>query len=101
MLALAAPMAKASPVISSVYPPVLTERVGDHLAFVVEATGTGSLTYQWYQNTTQLTGQTAAALVLSNIVTTSAGSYWVKVTDTTGTSSNFSALNVSTTYLPL
>jgi hypothetical protein len=80
---------------------VLTERAGDHLAFVVNAIGTGTLTYQWYQNTNLLVGQTAASLVVSNIQTASAGSYWILVTDTTGTSSNFSTLNVSTNYLPV
>jgi hypothetical protein len=94
-------MLDASPVISSVSPPVLTDRVGDHIAFVATASGTGSLSYQWYQNSTLLSGQTSATLVVTNVQTGSAGSYWVAVTDTTGTSSNFSTLNVSTAYLPL
>src|ERR1043165_5549159 len=96
----------AQPVIQSVYPPTLTQRVGDHLAFVTTASGSGALSYQWSfkpvsQPNILLAGQTSRTLVLTNIQTTNSGQYWVAVTDGTGTSSNFATLNVSAGYLAL
>ncbi len=99
---LGAQVATAQPVINSFYPPTLTERAGDHVAFTVSATGSGALTYQWYQNGELLPGQTNAGIVLTNIQTSSSGQYGVTVTDASANyASNSATLNVSSNYLPL
>ena len=98
----AVPAAWAQPTITSIYPPVLTERAGDHVAFTVSATGSGTLSYQWFQNGTLLAGQTNGWIVLTNIQSASSGQYGVTVEDSTATfASNSATLNVSTGYLPL
>jgi hypothetical protein len=92
----------AQPVIQSVYPPVLTQRTGEHAAYLVTATGTGTLTYQWYFGGAPLAGQTRSALVLTNIQTTDSGIYGVAVVDDTAQSaSNWVTLNVLGVYTPL
>lgn len=102
LAAFVAPFASAQPAINSIYPPVLTERVGDHVAFTVSATGSGTLAYQWYQNGNLLTGQTNDWIVLTNIQTSDSGQYGVTVTDdSAGYASNSATLNVSTDALPL
>lgn len=55
---------------------------GDTVTLSVAATGNGTLTYQWAKDGQDLTGKTAASLVLSNMTAADAGSYTVKVTDT-------------------
>ena len=93
---------RAQPTINSIYPPTLTERAGDHVAFTVSATGSGTLAYQWYQNGAPLGGQTNAWIVLTNIQTASSGQYGVTVEDASDTfASNSVTLNVSADYLPL
>ena len=102
LTALVIPFASAQPVINSIYPPILTERAGDHVAFTVSATGSGTLTYQWYQNGGSLAGQTNAWIVLTNIQTGNSGQYGVTVTDASDNyASNSATLNVSTVALPL
>lgn len=102
-LALAAvPPAKGVPVIQSVYPPVINELAGDHVAFQVSASGTGTLAYQWYQSNNLLAGQTGSFLVLTNIQPANSGQYEVTVVDDSGTYvTNSATLNVSATPLPL
>jgi hypothetical protein len=102
LLAFLAQLASAQPVIHSIFPPTLTERTNDHVAFTVSATGSGTLGYQWYQNGGLLTGQTNAWIVLTNIQTSSSGQYAVAVTDNSGLyTTNSATLNVSTSALPL
>lgn len=99
---LAAQAAFALPVINSIYPLTLTERVGDHVAFVVSASGTAPLTYQWYQSGALLANQTNASIVLTNIQVVTSGQYQVIVTDATSNyASNSATLNVSANALPL
>jgi len=64
----------------------------ESFAFSVEATGSGTLTYQWARNNSNIGGQTNATLLLTNIVFGSAGSYSVKVTDS---SNSVTSTNVS------
>jgi hypothetical protein len=102
LVAFVAQLASAQPLINSIYPPTLTEQAGDHVAFTVSATGSGTLSYQWYQNGSLLTGQTNAWIVLTNIQTGAGGQYAVAVTDNSGDYvTNSATLNVSTTALPL
>ena len=99
---LAARIALAQPVINSVYPPQLNERAGDHVAFTVQASGTGTLSYQWYKDGSLLAGQTGASIVLTNIQTGDGGDYGATVQDSTSAyASNFATLNVTTNYLPV
>jgi hypothetical protein len=62
VLCLAAQPVLAQPVINAIHPPALTERAGDHVAFTVSATGSGTLSYQWYQNGALLVNQTTPIL---------------------------------------
>jgi hypothetical protein len=92
----------AQPVINAIYPPVINEHAGDHVAFEVKASGSGILLYQWYQSGTAIPGQTNAWLTLTNIQPANSGSYGVTVVDSTASiASNSAVLNVSSTYLPL
>jgi hypothetical protein len=94
-------LASGQPIINSIYPPILTERAGDHVAFTVSATGSGPLIYQWYQNGNLLTNQTNAWIVLTNIQTGASGQYAVTVTDNSGDyTTNSATLNVSSSSLP-
>ncbi len=96
------PPVTAQPVIQIVYPPVINEQAGDHVAFQVSATGSGTLLYQWYQSNSLLAGQTSSSLVLTNIQTADSGLYEVSVVDSSGIYvTNSVALNVSTTPFPL
>ena len=91
-----------TPVIQSVYPPVINESAGDHVAYQVSAMGTGTIRYQWYHTNTPLAGQTNSNLVLTNIQTASSGQYEITVVDNSGIYvTNSVALNVSATPLPL
>lgn len=86
----------------SVYPPVLSQRTGDHLAFLSIANGYTPSTYQWYFNNAVLSGQTLNRLVLTNIEAANEGIYWVLVNNGAGAyASNFATLEVSTQPTPL
>jgi hypothetical protein len=67
--------------------------------FTVGASGTGSLSYQWYFNTsTLLGGATNSSLTLTNLQSTNSGKYWVVVSSQYG--STPSALAQLTLYDP-
>ncbi|MCF8226739.1 MAG: immunoglobulin domain-containing protein [Bacteroidales bacterium] len=67
--------------------------VGDDITLSVTATGT-SLGYQWYEGATALTdggnisGATSASLVISNLLTTDAGTYYCTVSSDCGTANS-------------
>ena len=86
----------AQPTINSVYPPTLTDRAGDHVAYVVSATASsGSLTYAWYQTGSSTMLSTSNSLVLVNIQPPNGGTYYAVVTDSKGsTTSGNVTLNV-------
>jgi hypothetical protein len=58
--------------------------VSETFGFSVQATGTGTLSYQWTFNGAALDSQTNDTLLLTNIVATQAGSYAVSVTGSNG-----------------
>lgn len=62
----------------------------ESFGFTVEATGSGTLTYQWLRNNKTLSDQTNATLLLTNIVFNNSANYGVRVTDSSNsvTSSN-------------
>jgi hypothetical protein len=71
----------------TIYPlPIITQqpisiykRTGNSATFSVSATGT-SLTYQWRKNTINIANATAASYTISNIQTSDAATYDVKIT---------------------
>ena len=74
-----------------------TVTAGANVTFTAAASGTPTPTYQWYQGTTLLTGQTSATLTLNNVQPANAGTYSVKATNSVSTvSSNNATLTVNT-----
>src|ERR1035441_3746398 len=71
-------------------PASLAVSAGATAAFSVTAAGTPPLSYQWQFSGTNLAGATGTSLTLSNVQSTQAGSYAVRVTNAFGaiTSSN-------------
>jgi hypothetical protein len=57
---------------------------GTNLTLAVNATGYGSLSYQWRFNNSNLSGATSSVLALNNIQATNAGSYTVVVANSLG-----------------
>jgi hypothetical protein len=58
---------------------------GSAATFTVNATGTGTLTYQWRKDGTAITGATAATYSIASVSAADAGAYTVVVTGTCGT----------------
>lgn len=61
-----------------------TVSVGDVATFTVTAGGTSPLTYQWQFNGTNISGATAATLVINNVITNNAGNYSVLIANAAG-----------------
>ena len=59
--------------------------LGQGATFCVAAAGTSPLSYQWWFNGAPLQGQMSSCLVLTNLQTTDAGTYWVVVSNMFGT----------------
>lgn len=69
---------------------------GTSATFTTDATGTGTLAYQWMKNGNAITGATNSSLTLSNVASADAGSYSVSATGTCGTvMSNIASLTVN------
>lgn len=76
-------------------PADLTVIENDDAEFSVVATSSGSISYQWYFNDTELPGATQDTLTLTNVVSDDAGTYMVMVFDDNNFSTFASAeLNV-------
>jgi len=58
--------------------------VGSTVTLVAAATGSPSPTYQWYFNTSAISGATNATYTISNAQPANAGSYYVVATNSTG-----------------
>jgi hypothetical protein len=73
-----------------------TVQAGSGAAFIVVASGSAPLTYQWYFNTnTLLPGATGPTLSLSNVQNTNAGTYSVMVSNNAGTATSaFATLSI-------
>ena len=88
---------KASPPSINISPSITTNpnnnlaTIGASVALSVVATGSGSLTYQWYLNNTAITNNTSisgaqtANLLISNFSANQAGQYYVTITNSFGT----------------
>jgi subtilisin-like proprotein convertase family protein len=71
-------------------PASLTKCPGDSATFSVSATGTG-LSYQWFEGTNALPGETGSSLTLNNVSAASADIYSVTVSATCGAPQTLSA----------
>lgn len=58
--------------------------VGQRVVFTVQATGSGTLSYQWRRNGVDLAGATASTLTFTSVKLAQAGTYTVVVTDANG-----------------
>ena len=86
-------------------PPVITGQPLDQAAllggaatFNVTAKGSAPLNYQWRRNGTNIAGATGSSVTLSNILTSQAGSYSVRVTNVYG---SVISSNAALTVLPV
>ncbi len=77
--------------VGTAQPPAITSQPvsvqvdpGGTATFVVAATGTVPLTYQWRRNDTPITGATGPTLTLSNVQAVDAGTYTVTVSNSLG-----------------
>ena len=71
---------------------------GTAVTFSVTATGDGTLSYQWYKDSTAISGATAASYAISSATSSSAGTYYVVVTNSGGSTTSSSAtLTISAT----
>jgi kumamolisin len=78
-------------------PQSTTIGTGGSVTLSVAATGSGTLTYQWYLNGTAIPGATSPTLTLTSLAASQAGSYTVTVTGVAGTATSSPAvLTVST-----
>jgi hypothetical protein len=69
---------------------------GSSATFTVVASSSSTATYQWYKDGTAISGATAASYTISSTATTDAGTYYVIVTNSSGsTTSNSVTLTVN------
>ena len=69
-----------------------TVPVGGYYNFSVVGAGTPPLTYQWYLNGLAITGDTNSNLMLTNVLTTDAGTYTVRVQNQSSTAWSLPAI---------
>jgi hypothetical protein len=75
-----------------------TVAAGATASFEVVASGSGTLTYQWYKDSSAISGATSSAYSIASAASSDAGSYDVVVTDSGGsTTSNSATLTVGST----
>ncbi len=79
----APPVVNVAPTISA-QPVGFTNYAGQTASLSVGASGSPSPSYQWYQNSSALTGATNLSLTFSPLDPTNAGSYYVMVTNVAG-----------------
>lgn len=77
-------------------PVSVTVAEGGYARLLVKATGTGTLSYQWYKNGSLMSGSTSSSITFSAAKTTSAGKYHVVVKDANSSvTSSVATLTVS------
>jgi len=75
---------------------------GQNVSFSIAASGSGSLSYQWYFNGLVLSGANAPVLTLTNVQTSQSGDYTVVVANTvTSTTSAVASLAVTPAMITL
>lgn len=77
-----------------------TVSVGQGVIFSVAATGSPTLTYQWFKGGVAIPGATASSLALSTVQYADAGSYHVSVTNGAGTVASPAATLTVTAFQP-
>jgi len=87
----------SAPTIST-QPTSQTVAVGGTASFSVTATSSETPTYQWYKDSTAISGATSSTYAISSVATSDAGSFYVIVTNSGGsTTSSTATLTVSST----
>ena len=81
-------------------PASLAVNVGATAAFSVTAAGTAPLSYQWQFSGSNIAGATGTSLTLSNVQSTQAGNYAVRVSNTFGSTISSNALLTVTSPPP-
>jgi hypothetical protein len=83
------------PVVDTNQPPAITGMfttntalAGQNVTFGITATGSGPLIYQWMFNTNALAAATNALLTLTNVTPAQAGTYYVKVSNSVGSTNS-------------
>lgn len=87
------PLPPTAPQIVSA-PTNITTETGQTAKFSVAVVGSGPLSYQWYQGSTLLIGQTNRNLVLANLATNQSGTYSVTVSNSLNTANASATLTV-------
>lgn len=77
-------------------PPVITQHPASQniaigSAVTLSASATNAMSYQWYKNTTPISGATAVNLTLTNVTLADAGDYWLRATNSYGHSETTTA----------
>jgi hypothetical protein len=90
----------ATPPAITVPPANQTVQAGANVSFTVTATGTTPLSYLWRFNGTAIDGATTSSLQLTNVQTTSSGTYTVGVTNSAGGTSAAATLMVNPAATP-
>jgi hypothetical protein len=75
-----------------------TIAVGSAATFSVTASGSDTLTYQWYKDSSAISGASASTYAISSVATSDADSYYVTISNSGGTTTGSTAtLTVSST----
>jgi len=79
-------------------PSSLSLASGDSGTFSVTASGSGTLTYQWYKDSSAISGATSSTYTISSASSSDAGSYYVIVSNSGGsTTSSTATLTLTST----
>ncbi len=65
---------------------------GNNISLSVAASGSGTLTYQWYFNGEVMPGKTSATLILTGITTSADGSYYCVISNSSSSATSNNAL---------
>ena len=89
------------PPMVTVSPDSTNVECGSSVVLTANATGPGTLNYQWFDNQTNLlSGETGQTVTLNQVHPANAGSYTVVVTNPGGAATNFASVNVVDTTAP-
>ena len=93
--------AASAPVVT-VSPATTNVECGSTVVLTANAPGTGTLSYQWFDNQTNLlSGETGQTLTLNNVHLANAGNYTVVVTNPDGAATNYAVVYVVDTTAPV